>query len=81
MLIETLTFFLCYIKNNIKNVNYLPLILQENLTESVPKLTANMYSICLSIPKIYTKADAVQFCGKFWDTQYVGTTCTPLRGL
>ena len=34
---------------------------------SVSKFTANMYCICLSIPKIYT--DAVQICGKFWDTQ------------
>ena len=38
---------------------------------SVPKFTNNMYCICLSIPQIYTKADAVQICGKFRDTQYI----------
>ena len=37
---------------------------------SVPKCTANQYCICLSIPQINTYADAVQLCGKFWDTQY-----------
>ena len=26
---------------------------------------------CLSITQIYTKEDAVQICGKFWDTQYI----------
>ena len=36
----------------------------------VPKFTANMYCVCLSIPQIYTKADTVQIYGKFWDTQY-----------
>ena len=40
---------------------------------SVPERTANLYCIYLSIPKnltyTYTKADAVQICGKFWDTQ------------
>ena len=34
---------------------------------SVPK---NLYCICLSIPQIYTQADAVQISSKFWDTQY-----------
>ena len=36
---------------------------------SVSKCTANLYCICLSIDLRYTKADAVQICGKFWDTQ------------
>ena len=40
---------------------------------SVPKFTANLYCICLSITQIYTSADAVQISGKFWDTQYHGT--------
>ena len=31
---------------------------------SVPKFTANLYCICLSIPQIYTQADTVQICGK-----------------
>ena len=35
------------------------------------KFTANQYCICLSIPQIYTKADAVQTCGTFWDTPYM----------
>ena len=38
---------------------------------SVPKFTANLYCICLSIPQIYTLANAVQVCGTFWDTQYL----------
>ena len=38
---------------------------------SVQKLTANLYCICLSIPKIYTQPDAVQISGKFVDTQYI----------
>ena len=38
---------------------------------SVPKFIENLYCICLSIPQIYTKADAVQICGRFWDTQYI----------
>ena len=37
---------------------------------SVPKFTANLYCNCLSINLRYTQADAVQICGKFWDTQY-----------
>ena len=36
---------------------------------SVPKFNANLYCICMSIPQIYTYADAVQICGQFWDTQ------------
>ena len=36
---------------------------------SVPKFTANMYCICLSIPKNYSQADSVQICGKLWGTQ------------
>ena len=36
----------------------------------VPKFTANPYCICLSIPQIYTQADAAQICDTFWDTQY-----------
>ena len=32
---------------------------------SVPKCTANLYCICLSIPQIFTKADAVQIGGIF----------------
>ena len=39
-------------------------------TEKPMKFTANLYCICLSIPQEYTEADAVQICGKFWDTQY-----------
>ena len=34
---------------------------------SVPKFTATLYCICLSINLLYTKADGVQICGKFWD--------------
>ena len=43
------------------------------LTEllSIPKFTENLYCICISMPQILTEADAVQICGKFWDTQYV----------
>ena len=37
---------------------------------SVPQFTANLYCICLSIDLRSTKADAVQICSKFWDTQY-----------
>ena len=33
-----------------------------------PKIYGNLYCICLSILQLYT--DAVQRCGKFWDTQY-----------
>ena len=36
---------------------------------SVPKFTANLYCICLSIDLQYTHEDAVQIYGKFWDTQ------------
>ena len=32
---------------------------------SVPKFTANLYCICLSIPQNYTYLDDVQNCGKF----------------
>ena len=39
---------------------------------SVPKFTANLYCICLSLYLRYTSADAVQIGGKFWDTQYIG---------
>ena len=35
---------------------------------SVPKVTANVYCICLSILQIHTNADAVHICGYFWDT-------------
>ena len=38
---------------------------------SVPKLTANLYFICICIDLWYIRADAVQICGKFWDTQYM----------
>ena len=41
---------------------------------SVPKFTANLYCICLSIQQIYTSADAVQICGKFWVTQYLSAS-------
>ena len=34
---------------------------------SGPKFTANLYCICFSIDLRYTKKDAVQICGKFWD--------------
>jgi len=44
-------------------INYLKIL-------SVPKLSANLYCICLSIDFMYTEADAVQICGIFWDTQY-----------
>ena len=39
---------------------------------SDPEFTANVYCICLSIDVRYTQADAVQICGYFWDTQYLG---------
>ena len=37
----------------------------------VPKFTAYLYCIYLSILQIYTYADAVKICGTFWDTRYV----------
>ena len=40
---------------------------------SVPKFTANLSCISFSIDLQYTKADAAQICGNFWDTQYVST--------
>ena len=43
---------------------------------SVPKFNANLYCICLSIPQINT--DAVQICGKFWNTQYLSFWCLSL---
>ena len=48
-----------------------PLITTKVKVLSVPKFTANLYCICLSKPQIYTKAEAVQICGRFWDTQYI----------
>ena len=45
---------------------------------SVPKFTAYLYCICLSIPEIYTIA--VQICGKFWDTQYGGLVASTRPG-
>ena len=44
---------------------------------SVPKVTANMYCICLSINLQYTSADAVQICGTFWDTLYLKSGANP----
>ena len=41
----------------------------ETGIRSVPKFTANLYSICLSIDLRYTLADPVKICGNFWDTQ------------
>ena len=41
-------------------------VLWVYLLMSVPKFTANLYCICLSIPKTYTQADAVQICGTFF---------------
>ena len=38
--------------------------------QSVPKLTANLYCISLSIDLRVTQADAVHICDKFCDTQY-----------
>ena len=46
-------------------------LVKHTLILSVPKFTANLYCICLSVPQIYTEADAVQICGEFWDTQYI----------
>ena len=47
---------------------------ESTIILSVQKFTEKLYCFCLSIsiPHIYTEADAVQICGKFWDTQYVG---------
>ena len=36
---------------------------------SVPKFTAILYCICLSIDLQYTSADAAQMFDKFWDTR------------
>ena len=47
------------------------LILGFNIVLSVPKFTANLYWMCLSVDLRCTKADIVQHSGKFWDTQYV----------
>ena len=35
---------------------------------SASKFTANLYCICLSLPQMCAKADAVQICGKVRDT-------------
>jgi len=48
-----------------------PALFKKMCPKSVPKYTANLYCICLCIPQIYIKADAVKICGKFWDTQYL----------
>ena len=37
---------------------------------SVAYITANLYFICLNACFMFALADAVQICGKFWDTQY-----------
>ena len=34
-----------------------------------PKIYRKSVLLCLSITQIYTEADAVHICGKFWDTQ------------
>ena len=39
---------------------------------SIKYSTANLYWICLSACFMFAWSDAVQICGKFWDTQYVG---------
>ena len=41
------------------------------LVLSVSKFTANLYCLCICIDLGYTLADAVQVCGKFWDTPYL----------
>ena len=41
----------------------------DNHLLSVPKCTANLYCIYLSIYFWYTQADEVQICGKFRNTQ------------
>ena len=42
-----------------------------NWFTEIPKITANLYCICLSIPQIYNLADTEQICGKFLETQYL----------
>ena len=39
-------------------------------TECSEMYRKSVLQICLSIPQIYTLANAVQICGKFWGTQY-----------
>ena len=46
---------------------------------SVSKFTAKLYCICLSSDLRFTWADAVQICGKFWDTQYQVADPNPLN--
>ena len=43
--------------------------LVAELLLSVPKFTANLFCIRLSIDLQFTYTDAVEICGKFWDTQ------------
>ena len=38
---------------------------------SVAYNTGNLYCICLNACCMFAWADAVHFCGKFWDTQYL----------
>ena len=56
--------------NNIKKVYWAAWGRKSNGLLSVPKCTANLYCICLAKDLRYTQADAIQVCGKFWDTQY-----------
>ena len=67
-------FFWCFFYSFLKSENlvseYFEIIYIHFYVLSFPKVTANLYCICLSILQIYTKADAVHICGNFWDTQY-----------
>ena len=55
-----------YAPRNSFNVSHFSFFLTaKRLLLSVPKVTANIYCICQSVPKIYTQADKVQICGKF----------------
>ena len=42
----------------------------DNQNTECPKFTANLFYICFRIDLRSTEEDAVQICGKFWDTQY-----------
>ena len=80
---EIYPFFIYYIKIKLTREELYWCIFSYTLytTEllSVPKFTANLYCICIIIPQIYTEADAVQICGKFWYTQYIITCADSSR--
>ena len=59
-------------KNELRNEynNYLRVDIRPKYVLSVPKFSANMYCICLSIALRYTQADAVQYVDKSEGVKY-----------